>query len=525
MKKRILLVVISVLLAVGSFGFAVANAEFTIRQSGVNWLMDDVSPYTTYFYRTTTSDNVFNYGYGYGNNVATPTYAYGYGYGYAYSYFAYAYDYGWGTSDSRLGYFIAANDVTDTSNPGTSFMVPATAGVATVPIAMTFTTTGLSNVVVKVPSGLVMTDASGLWDGSLTMTGTSSATIPSDLSGSLSSAVAVTVNTGGYAITLSLPIIVKIPYAGFDGVTDKTVAMVDGGGTASTISACTTSQLPAANADSDSELLDYSNYTLAAGSACYSYLSNYVYVATMHLSSFYAGVGVSASSPGAGGPVGGSSSSKDKKKVAVKEEKAEEKAVEKVVEYTDLVGLKTDDWRYAAIKAVLDAGLFSGEMKNGKKVFNMNNTMNRAQAAQVVATYFGCPAATLTEAPFTDVAKDVWYANAVSCLKTNNIVGGKTALLFAPSDTVARAEFFRMLVEAYLAKNPTLKTEWEGLMKTGTDAFVDVDAKVWYAPYMRLAYSKGLLSGYDIGGKKYVKAGNGIIRVEGAVMVMKFLGL
>jgi hypothetical protein len=400
--------------------------------------------------------------------------------------------------------------------------------IATVPVVTTVAASGsVSGATIKLPAGVTLTTTDITWDGSLDVAATT--IVPDALSDSFDSAVVVSVSGPTEAVSLSDEMIVTIPYDMFTSLSSPVVMIVDGAGTTYTASVCTGAQYTGSTT-SATDLVDSTKYSVSAGGQCYNYYNDNVYVATRHLSSFAAGPGASSTSPSGGSLLRGRSGGK--KMVAVKTEgektTTEEEVVAtktKVLGFSDLATLTETDWRYVAIESALNSGLFSGEVVNGKTVFNMTAKMNRAQAAQVIARYYGCLLTPPEVSPFTDVGKDEWYAGAVSCLKVNNIVGGKTATKFDPTASVTRAEFFKMLVEAYLAKNPAVKADWDKIMKDATYPFVDVSSKDWYEPYVRLAYKNGLLNGYEQSGKKYMKGGQNIIRVEGASMVSKFLGL
>ena len=334
-------------------------------------------------------------------------------------------------------------------------------------------------------------------------------------------------------LTFSDEVIVVIPYASFSG----TVRIVGSDSTAYTVSECTSSQYTGSTS-SASALVLATNYSLddatagaiVAGNHCYVYYSDNIYVATRHFSDFVGGVATSSSSSSSGGalvPGGGGGGSRFSSSDDDDDEETftEEDAPQELDQFSDLEDLPTTDWKYEAILTAVDAGLFSGEMVDGKRVFNMREEMNRAQAAAVVARYYECDDGTPRNDPFVDVDKDTWYGPAVYCLKKNGIVSGKDASTFAPSTTVTRAEFFRMLAGAYMDMNSSIEEEWTGLMETATHPFVDVSSANWYAGYAALAYDQGLLAGYKVGAKTYLKGDQPIIRVEGAAMVTRYLGL
>ncbi len=507
----------------------------------------------SYFYRVPinsvgdsvpiTDSSSYVYGYGYSFNASTSTYTYGYGYGYGFAYFA-STGTSWTQGDPGLGFFLGTSNTSQTA-----VTIPVTAGgVATVAVDTNMTVSGLSGVSIVMPQGLVLTGAAG-WAGTLTNTGTSdyssvSSTVRAAFA-SGSTIASVSIGTGlATRVTLSDELIVAIPFTGTPGV----AIIVDGAGASTTITACTSSQYTGATT-SASALSEADNYALASAGVCYvvgtGSAAGTLYVATRHLSSITAGAAAttSTSSTTSGGSVSGYGTSKGstKKTVAVVTEEEEDddadvteeedSAAEEVVaepgdvsELTDITGIPTDDWRYKVADRVITAGLFKGEKdKNGKTVFNGQNGMNRAMAAVVICRYVGCDLAGLSGNPFPDVAFSEWYGPSVAALKKMGIVAGKSNGKFDPGSQVTRAEFFKMLVEAYMANNADVKVSWGALISKAATAFKDVGSKDWFSGYFNLGYEMKLISGYDVTGGKEARGNNAVSRYEAAAMVTNFL--
>ncbi|MFA6305619.1 MAG: S-layer homology domain-containing protein, partial [Candidatus Gracilibacteria bacterium] len=194
-----------------------------------------------------------------------------------------------------------------------------------------------------------------------------------------------------------------------------------------------------------------------------------------------------------------------------------------VLGFSDLSGLYRTNWEYPVIKEITEAGLMTGETINGEKVFNMNGKMNRAQVAVLVARYMGYTEDQVIKTePFEDVGTMEWYSSAVSYLKEKDIIHGKTPETFAPTDKATRAEFYKMMIKAYIYMHPEVKKEWMELMGTKIDYFVDVKEENWFSQYIYLAAHKKLLKGYDLYGTKYALPAQDITRIEGATIVTNF---
>lgn len=116
---------------------------------------------------------------------------------------------------------------------------------------------------------------------------------------------------------------------------------------------------------------------------------------------------------------------------------------------------------------------------------------------------------TLPDKTFADAADHV-YREAVEALAARKIVDGKGDGLFHPDDGLTRAEFAAIAVRAL------------GLTGQTTDAFPDVAADAWYAPYVGAAHAHGLINGKGDG--SFDPEGP-ITRQEAAVLVTRAAGL
>ncbi len=83
---------------------------------------------------------------------------------------------------------------------------------------------------------------------------------------------------------------------------------------------------------------------------------------------------------------------------------------------------------------------------------------------------------------FTDLAGQD-CRTAVEALAARGVISGKGGGLFAPDDTMTRAEFAAIVVGAL------------GLIPRESDVFADVSPSAWYAPYVGTAYGYGLING------------------------------
>lgn len=91
------------------------------------------------------------------------------------------------------------------------------------------------------------------------------------------------------------------------------------------------------------------------------------------------------------------------------------------------------------------------------------------------------------EFPFDDMGNAAWAKEAVKALYEKGIVSGKGSKKFAPSDSLTREEFAKIVCTAL---------RLEG---SGNSAFSDVNDSAWYAQYVDAAYKNGLIVGKEDG--------------------------
>ena len=111
---------------------------------------------------------------------------------------------------------------------------------------------------------------------------------------------------------------------------------------------------------------------------------------------------------------------------------------------------------------------------------------------------------------FSDMGSYSWALEAVNYLYGKGIVSGKSKTEFAPGDSVTRAEFAKILVNA-------MSVEVAGY----NNEFTDVFASEWYAPYVSAAAQKGIIMGSD--GK--FMPNDKITRQDMALMIKRALNL
>ncbi|MEV5029125.1 S-layer homology domain-containing protein [Paenibacillus sp. LPE1-1-1.1] len=86
---------------------------------------------------------------------------------------------------------------------------------------------------------------------------------------------------------------------------------------------------------------------------------------------------------------------------------------------------------------------------------------------------------------FTDIAKvEAWAGREIQVVAAKGAIEGKSEGKFVPQDKVTRAEFAKMLIRALDLENGS-----------ATEAFADVDAADWFAPYVAAAAQLKIING------------------------------
>ncbi|MCK8485595.1 S8 family serine peptidase [Paenibacillus sp. MBLB2552] len=122
---------------------------------------------------------------------------------------------------------------------------------------------------------------------------------------------------------------------------------------------------------------------------------------------------------------------------------------------------------------------FFGRITDGKVVANLYGFSRYIYLAKNVS--------------FTDVTfeKYAWAVDAIGILASKDILAGSSDGSYHPDTQVTRAEFVSMLVRALELKgDPT---------DANTVSFTDVPAGSWYEEAVKIATSRGLISGYSDG--------------------------
>jgi uncharacterized protein YkwD len=105
------------------------------------------------------------------------------------------------------------------------------------------------------------------------------------------------------------------------------------------------------------------------------------------------------------------------------------------------------------------------------------------------------------------------YETAIRYLGDNEIIEGYPDGSYKPNQTVNRAEFTKIIVEAKLGSNPTA---------SASNCFPDVPSNEWYASYVCYAKNAGIIGGYPDG---YFRPSNTINLAEAAKILVNTLNV
>jgi len=124
-----------------------------------------------------------------------------------------------------------------------------------------------------------------------------------------------------------------------------------------------------------------------------------------------------------------------------------------------------------------------GDYTFGSSIIDIVSPVQSTPAPIVVAT----PAPVVT---FTDLGSVEWARTAITELANRKVINGRSATEFAPNDDITRAEFAKILVNAFGLVTP-------GSTVTGLSDVTDSSA--WYYESIASAYNKGIITGYADG--------------------------
>ena len=174
--------------------------------------------------------------------------------------------------------------------------------------------------------------------------------------------------------------------------------------------------------------------------------------------------------------------------------------------------VKENDWYFESVKLVTEKGLFNGVAIDE---FGPEITMTRGMLVTVLYRLEGEPA-TNRSIPFADVDMSMYYANAISWAKQNNIVNGIDENNFAPNAEITREQLVTILYRYAKAKGMDVSVGED----TNILSYDDVSEVSEYAiEAFQWACGAGIIQGRT---ESTLVPGGNAKRCEVATMILRF---
>lgn len=179
-------------------------------------------------------------------------------------------------------------------------------------------------------------------------------------------------------------------------------------------------------------------------------------------------------------------------------------------------------WAKDIIMDMVERGIVQG---NDDGTFKPDGNLNRAEAATLLyrVLYGEMVPTTPSAAPFSDVAVDQWYAGHVAKLKELAIVAGNPGGTYEPSESINRAEFLTLAMNAYYYNADVAGKAQVDELRAGvvTTKYADVTAGLWYSANVTAATELGFVEGSACGEKVCFNPGASITRAEATTILSR----
>ncbi|HIX32236.1 MAG TPA: S-layer homology domain-containing protein [Firmicutes bacterium] len=136
-----------------------------------------------------------------------------------------------------------------------------------------------------------------------------------------------------------------------------------------------------------------------------------------------------------------------------------------------------DAWYYDAVEYVYDNDLMNG---TAPTVFAPNATLTRGMLATVLWRMEGSPVVNYA-LPFEDVSADQWYTEAIRWAASVGVVNGTSATTYAPNANITREQLATMLYRyaAYKSGSVSASASLSGFTDAGSVSDYAADAMEW----------------------------------------------
>lgn len=174
--------------------------------------------------------------------------------------------------------------------------------------------------------------------------------------------------------------------------------------------------------------------------------------------------------------------------------------------FTDI---RTGNWYVDAIQYVCDKEMMNGVTKD---TFSPNTPTSRGMLVTILYRLEEEPS--VSAAPFSDVAREKYYASAVAWASQNDLVNGFENGTFRPDNSITR-EQLAVILYRYAAHNGWDVTDRADLSNYTDTALISTYAK----EALSWAKAVGVITGTDWGG---IHPGGNTTRAETAAILMRF---
>lgn len=171
-------------------------------------------------------------------------------------------------------------------------------------------------------------------------------------------------------------------------------------------------------------------------------------------------------------------------------------------------------WAEGAVNDMAGLELVKG-VNEAQRIFDLTSDITRGSLASILYRFSNGEKG--LENPFSDVAGDAWYADAVAWAAKTGVVNGKGNNDFAPNDAISRQELAVMLFRYAKLIGMDVKTQAE-LTKFSDSA----DVADWAKEAMTWCVGVGILKGT---GADLLNPKGTASRAECVVMLSRFIGL
>jgi len=188
----------------------------------------------------------------------------------------------------------------------------------------------------------------------------------------------------------------------------------------------------------------------------------------------------------------------------------DETAEEKKGKISDIATEFTDTnghWAEEYIKTLRLAGIIGGKNEG---IFAPDESLTRAEIVKIALNAFTVQLDEVSKKPFDDVELTDWFVAYVTTAKNKKIVSDKNHN-FSPNANVTRAEALKILL---------VTAGFE--ITNGTTDFIDITEKDWYEDYIAFASDNEIVGGYKDG---TFKPNQSITRAEIAKITVKTIEL